>query len=191
MGGSQEGETEENKNDMKGLERVESESSRAFYAIITAAGILLEAKQKADESKFDEALALSRDSMRMASSAVLFRDGFVAADLGSSLAYLAKNYGDRIPVAEWKAVESLSKSSVVDRIGAIFGLSDRTQLEKNVNLAIESADKFIGAAGDVLGPVPEEILSDESAGGNSGEEPLNSSEEKNAPDAEDMVGEAA
>jgi len=187
---SQDGATGE-KVETNGLERVDTESSRAFYAIITAASILIEAKQKADESKFDEALELTRDSMRLASSAVLFRDGFVAVDLSSSIEYLTKNYKDQIPVEEWKSVETTFKSSIVDKIGAIFGLGNKAQLEKNVNLAIESADKFIGAAGEVLGPIPEELLRNESAEGNSEDEQPEDSEEKNSPSAEEAVGEAS
>jgi len=141
----------------RGLERVGAEVGQAQFALVTAAELLVEAKEKADDLKFGEALMLSRDAIRMASSAILFKDGLVAADFDSSYSYLTATYGDKIPIAEWKAVESLSRSSIVDRISAALGLGKKGP-ENNAKKAIESATRFIEAAGALVGPIPEEML---------------------------------
>lgn len=126
-----------------------ADGARAIYAISAAAELLQSAERKNAESSFEESIALSRDSMRMSSSAVLFLEGKVASDFESSIVYLQKRYDDIIPVAEWREVERLAKDNIHGRLSSLIG-GDRSMLEKDAAKALESAAKFFGATSAIV-----------------------------------------
>ena len=131
------------------MEEIEAEPERAAYAFEAATAMLASAMELAEQCSFDEAILSARDSMRMASSALLFKDGLVAGDLESICAYLKKKYGDELPVEEWRDVERLSKTSIVDRIADMLTRS-RGRLEQNANRSTESARRFLSASSTLL-----------------------------------------
>jgi hypothetical protein len=126
------------------MQEIEAEPERAAYALEVAASLLGSAKEMAEKSSFDEAIVSARDSMRMAGSALLFKDGLVSTDLDSSCQYLAEKYGSELPVDEWRRVEQLTRTSFIDKLADIFG-SSKNRLEKNADLAMEAAHKFLSA----------------------------------------------
>jgi hypothetical protein len=131
------------------MEEIEAEPERAVYAISVANELLLSAQKKASKSSFEEAIIESRDSMRIASSAILFRDGYIANDLESSCIYLKKKYGDVVPVDEWRFVESMVQSSPIDSLVSKLGFG-KTNREDQAKKAINAADRFISASGILL-----------------------------------------
>ena len=131
------------------MEKIEAEPERAIYALSLAADLLRIAQEKLAESVFEETLAFSRDSMRVAGSAVLFLDGVVASDLDSSCAHIRQRYGDSIPIEGWRRVESLAKSNIVDAIGDVFG-NRKSRVEKNAKEALDAAEKFFYATSTVV-----------------------------------------
>jgi len=134
------------------IQRVEAEIGRVMVALSAALEFLQSAQQKAAESSYDDAIILSRDSMRAASSAILFKDGLMAADLESSCSYLKRRYGDSVQVSEWREVEALAQPSVMDSLAGIFG-SRRGQREKDARRALECAARFVEATGTIIGEV--------------------------------------
>ena len=56
---------------MKQMERIDAEPERAVYALSVAADLLGNAREKAASMDFENAVAFSRDSMRLSSSAIL------------------------------------------------------------------------------------------------------------------------
>jgi len=131
------------------MEKIEAEPERAVYALSLAADLLRLAQEKMADSVFEEAVAFSRDSMRVAGSAVLFMDGLVASDLESSCAHIRKRHGDSIPVEEWRRVESLAKSNLVDAIGDVLG-KRKARIEKNAKDALDAAERFLNATSTVV-----------------------------------------
>lgn len=153
------------------LQRVEPEAGRGVYALSVAMDILESARQKAADSRFDDAIVLCRDSMRMASSALLFEDGVVAGDLEASCDYISRKYGDSVPTGEWKAVESMALTGPADRILAVFGRSGGTAGQK-AKAVLESAFRFIGAVSEIMRPAAQELakeMAEAAPGGEAGE----------------------
>lgn len=131
------------------MEEIEAEPERAAYALEVAAALLGTAMEMAEKSEYDEAIVSARDAMRMAGSALLFKDGLVSSDLGSSCSYLKKKYGDELPVSEWERVEALSKTSILDKLADFLG-SGKDRLEKDALQAMESAHRFLHASSILL-----------------------------------------
>ena len=130
------------------MHEIEAEPERAAYALEVAASLLGTAKEMADQSSVDDAITTARAAMRMASSALLFKDGLISSDFNSSCDYLQKKYGDELPVSQWKRVEQLTKTSIVDKLADIF--SSKGRLEKNANEAMDAAHKFLSASSILL-----------------------------------------
>jgi hypothetical protein len=139
-----------------GLQRVEPEAGRAIYALSVAAELYESAEQKVAESSFEDSIGLSRDCMRLASSALLFQDGYIATDLDSSCGYLKKRYGGALPVTEWVAVEGMASERPADRILGIFGRGKGIP-EQNAKKALESAKRFLDAASEIIRPLVQEL----------------------------------
>lgn len=131
------------------MEEIEAEPERAIYAISIAHDLLLSAQENASKSSFEEAIIESRDSMRIASSAILFRDGYIANDLESSCAYLKKKYGEVMPVDEWRLVEGMVRSGPIDQLVSKLGFG-KTNREDQAKKAINAADRFVSASGVIL-----------------------------------------
>jgi len=119
------------------------DTERAVHALSLAGEMLQSAESKSSESSYEEAIVLARDSMRLASSAVLFLDGKVASDLDTSCRYLSGKYGDVLNVDEWREVERMPGMELAQRLTSIFGGRDR--LRKDAEKALESAARFLGA----------------------------------------------
>jgi uncharacterized protein (UPF0332 family) len=130
------------------MEKIDAEPERATEALSVAAELLVSAKENADSTEFDEAFLAARDSMRIASSAILFRDGCVASDFESTYAYLKKEYGESIPLDEWKEVERISKSRA-SLLSGLFG-AGKKNIENDSKKALEAALKFLKASNEIV-----------------------------------------
>jgi hypothetical protein len=165
-----------------------SERTRAVYALSVAADLLASAESNNAESNFEESIALSRDSMRMASSAVIFLDGKVASDLESSCSYLKGKYDGIIPIDEWREVEAIARDSIPDRLGQLLG--GKRQLEKASSRALESAARFFGATSAIVGESAGEEAPEDESGAE--EESVHAQiEELPSEEPEDNYGEAS
>ncbi len=133
---------------MSFMEKIEAEPERAIEALSIATELLVSAKEKADTGLFNESLILSRDSMRIASSAILFHDGLVAGDFDSCYGYLKKEYGKSVPLDEWKEVEKIS-GSVESFLGRIFGRGNK-DIEKNAMISLDSAVRFLKISNEIV-----------------------------------------
>jgi hypothetical protein len=131
------------------MDEIGPEPERAIYALTIAAQLLEEAKDQAEESVFEQTIIKARDSMRIACSAILFKDGFIAPDLDSSCNYLRKKYGERIPINEWKHVEQIAKGNPIEKISSFLGFGKNTQQE-NAKKALEVAGKFLDASNSLI-----------------------------------------
>ncbi len=152
-----------------------SDTERAVQALSLAGEMLHSAELKNSESSYEEAIAFARDSMRLASSAVLFLDGKVAPDFDTSCRYLREKYGDMLHVDEWQEVEQLSKMGLAERIWGIFSAGKR--LQKDAEKALESAARFLGTVTAIVD--------------GSAQEGEAAEEEKPAAPKEELYGEAS
>jgi hypothetical protein len=87
------------------LSRNRPDIARAMYAIDLASELLDSAREKYGKEDFRGAFEDCRNAMRLASSAVLFRDGFVSDSLEATASYLLQRYPGIFPVEEWYRME--------------------------------------------------------------------------------------
>lgn len=124
----------------------------AMLAMQTASDLLTSASQRFAGGDYAAAFADARDAMRMASSAVLLRDGYIASTLEASLAYLESRYSGMLPLEAWKDAESalVQESTATGRLAALLGRNKRTDRESTKN-ALAAAGSFLSSARDIIG----------------------------------------
>ncbi len=127
------------------MEKIPAEPERAMYALSVAAGLLASAREKADSSEYGESVRMCRDSMRVASSAVLFRDGLVSGDFESSYSYLKKKYGGKIDADKWKEVESLAGNA-----RSLLGFLSAGRKKRDAEKALDDAVDFLRASDSIV-----------------------------------------
>ncbi|VVC04084.1 Uncharacterised protein [Candidatus Bilamarchaeum dharawalense] len=92
------------------MKKPKPDLSRASFALDVAMYMLDTAKDKFNEKNYVAAFEESRNSVRMASSAILFRDGRVFKTLNQTMDYLDRTYST-FPIKEWKHLESIDLAS--------------------------------------------------------------------------------
>lgn len=117
----------------------------AIYALSTASMLIEDAKDKYDRGNFVGTITSSRDAMRMASSALLFNDGYIAPTFEATVFYLSKKYPKRFPLEEWKAAES---PSISGRLSSLLGSA--LSMQEEASKALNSAEKFVAEARQLL-----------------------------------------
>lgn len=131
------------------MEEIGQEPERALYALSVAMEMLQFAEKKVSDSSFEDAIFHSRDSMRLASSAILFRDGLVAPDLESSCTYLKEKYGDALPLDEWREVEAIARTGPIEQITGFLGIG-KSRIADNAQKALDAAVRFVKASSALL-----------------------------------------
>ncbi len=77
----------------------------AVHAMSFAADMLEAAKERLSAGDLQGALDNSRDAIRIASSAVLFRDGYITDDFDKTIRYFSRRYDSMFPLRDWERVE--------------------------------------------------------------------------------------
>jgi len=77
----------------------------AVLALDLASNMLDQAKEKFERGDFAGSMEDSRNAVRVATSAILFKDGFVSDSFESTLNHLLKNYPGAFPLEEWRKLE--------------------------------------------------------------------------------------
>jgi hypothetical protein len=125
----------------------------ALIALNAASDLLESAREKLLHDDLPGALESSRDAIRMATSALLFRDGYVAASLEATADYLSKKYPGIFPLGEWDIVEVAASGRItlykflLSAMGKLKK-SDRQEADR----AVETAETFIQTARMELEP---------------------------------------
>ena len=98
------------------------------------------------------ALENSRDCMRLVSSAILFRDGYVTNDFDKTVRYLSKRYDSIFPLRDWERAEMtyLGSGGLYNMIMAAMGKPKKTDREL-VGEALKAAERFFETARRELG----------------------------------------
>lgn len=94
------------KGDILETARSAPDSARAILAVRLASDVLDAARQRYELKDFEGALESSRDSVRLSSSALLFRDGYISDTLDGTLDYLSHRYPGVFPLEGWRRMES-------------------------------------------------------------------------------------
>ncbi len=119
----------------------------ASHAAYLAESVLELAKEAFASGDYHLALAHTKDAIRLASSAVLIRDGYITDDFDKTVVYLSKRYGPAFPIRGWEKVEMtyLGGGGLYNAILRAMGKPVRSDREL-VGEAIAVAETFITTA---------------------------------------------
>ncbi|MFN7991242.1 MAG: hypothetical protein U0R44_03730 [Candidatus Micrarchaeia archaeon] len=124
--------------------RVAPDLASAIYALDLASDTLRDAKEKFTSHDLQGALDGSRDAIRIASSALMFRDGYVTADFDRTVRFLRSKYDDQLPLRAWERVEMayLGEGGLYNMLLVALG-KERKSDDDLVSEALSVAETFI------------------------------------------------
>jgi len=79
----------------------------AYVAMDVAAEMLNSAIEKYHNKTYEEAFIDSRNSVRVAASAILLKDGCIASTFDSTIRYLEPRYSNILPLDSWSDLEAI------------------------------------------------------------------------------------
>jgi len=125
----------------------EPDLAGAVFAIDLALRMLERAREQFARKNYLAALEESRNSIRMASSAIMLRNGHMAGNLDAAIAYLSRYYPGRFPLHGWQKTEAMAasrKGGLYGMLAAVVGSATR-DLEGEAVGAIGTAESFLDA----------------------------------------------
>lgn len=125
----------------------------AILATHIASEMLASAKEKYESMTYSDSFSDSRNAMRIAASAVLLRDGYVASTFEASYEYLSYHYKDRLSLASWYSMERTlwaDGQGLICRLLQAVGLIKKMD-KKQAKEAITTADKFLHSVSKIVG----------------------------------------
>lgn len=120
----------------------------AMNALRLASGLLLIARESLANKDYPAALEQSRNAIRMASAAILFRDGHVSDSLDATASFLLRRYPGVFPIEEWLNLESLggeNSPGLYNMIMSAMGKIKKTG-EQEAREAVLVAESFATSA---------------------------------------------
>jgi hypothetical protein len=133
--------------------RAEPDRASAAFALATASELLVLANERLGRGDFRGSFEESRNAIRMASSAILFRDGYIADSLDSTLIYLLKHYPGILPLDDWQRLEQMpayDSPGLYNMLLAAMGKLKKTG-EQEAKEAVMVAGAFIESARAEMG----------------------------------------
>jgi uncharacterized protein (UPF0332 family) len=125
----------------------------AVMALDAAADLLASASDKLAREDYEGAFSDARNSMRLVSSALLLRDGYVAVTLEATTSYLEERYTGLVPVEPWREMETAfpgETAGIMGRLLSTLGKNKRIDLE-STEQALATARSFLRSARTILG----------------------------------------
>ncbi len=77
----------------------------AIQAVDAASQMLLFAKELLERGDYCGSLEQSRGSLRVAASALLYKDGVIAQTFEATAKHIEKQYPDQFPLEDWEKIE--------------------------------------------------------------------------------------
>ncbi len=137
--------------DVEDLVVVSPDPLAAMLAMQAASDVLSSASERFGQGDYEDAFAGARDSMRLVSSALLLRDGYVAATLDATLSYLQFRYEGMLPLEAWAEAErTLPAGPLAGALAALLGRNKRIGRE-GTERALAAAESFFASARSLLG----------------------------------------
>ena len=133
--------------DITELARKEPDRTRAVFAINAASHILDVARERFYCRDYRGAFQESKNAIRMASSALLFRDGYIASTLDATLMHMEENYLNQLPIEEWQSLESMITGVGPGLLNLIIRLTgkDKKTGRAEAGMALMVAERFLAS----------------------------------------------
>ena len=128
------------------LVRILPNRIKAIEAVNLASELLEQARIYFEEGNYEECMNRSRDAVRVASSALLFGDGFVASTFEDTLEYIKTRYPAKFPINDWMRLENVS---IID--GIKYLLLSREKKKEEARYALTTAERVVGAVIEIFG----------------------------------------
>ena len=127
-----------------GVVKVNPEPYKAMQAIETAKELLGHAEEILEEGDYETAYGNALNSMRMASSALMFMDGQIAQTLEMATEYIRSKYS-RIPVDDWRAAEDKDplKKGFVQWLLETLGIRKKEDYKAVTAKVVSAAKVFV------------------------------------------------
>lgn len=131
---------------------IEPDLAGAVLAVGMASEMLNRARECFANKDYSAALGEARDSMRLASSALMLRNGHMAGSLDATLDYLSHYYPGKLPLMSWYKAET----AVVAKSGGLYNIM-AVMLGKAVRDPEQEASNAMNAASTFLEAVRMEM----------------------------------
>ena len=130
------------------LVKQEPDPARALFALKMASETLMAANELYSRKEYAGAFVNSRDAIRLVSSALMFRDGYISDTFDGAIAHMLERYPGLFPVAEWQQIESFPLESAPGLLNLILRLLGRLKKpgEQEANQALKAASSFVESA---------------------------------------------
>lgn len=135
------------------MEKINPDIAKAAFALELALNMLDVAKEKLDNGDDVAAFEEARNSIRVVSSAILFRDGCIIYDFEETSSYLCRTYPYIFNIREWKHIESIDLATGPGLYNVLLKLVRKIiNIEKHESKqAILLAWQFLDSAHAVIG----------------------------------------
>lgn len=132
--------------------KIEPDKTSALFALDLASEALLSARERFFRGEYRVSLEESRNAMRLASSALMFRDGYVGGSLDAAVFYISRRYPGMFPVEAWESVERIPVEDTPGLYNMVLSALGRLRKagEKEARDAIVIAEMFLESAKQVL-----------------------------------------
>ncbi len=140
-----------------GAIRMTPEPSRAVFAVETATNFLETARTELERGLYEDAYEDAKNAIRMAVTAMMYNDGYVAKTIESAFEYIEKKHGKPELVREWRRIEinAPSNRGIIEKIVQFFGFKKSEELKEEVIKTLSVAEIFVeSATALVLSGVP-------------------------------------
>jgi hypothetical protein len=128
--------------------RTQPDMASALFALELASGMLDSARERFARQDYNGAFEESRNAVRMASSAILFRDGYVSDNLESTVSYLLQRYPGAFPVEGWQGLEDIPLEDTPGLFNMVLSAVGRLKKagEQEASEALALAAAFVESA---------------------------------------------
>lgn len=139
---------------ISGVVKVKPEPSKAMFAIEAAADLVESARIGIRQNNFEQAYEDSKNAIRMASSAIMYNDGYIANSLDGAYDYMEKVQGKKELVEDWRNIEikSPENTGFFDRILDFLRLKKKSYVntEESARKALSVAEVFVQSARTIV-----------------------------------------
>lgn len=119
-----------------------------MFALRMASETLEAANDLYSRKDYNEAFERSRDAIRLVSSALMFRDGYLSDTLEGSTTYLLERYPGMFPVDAWERIERFQTDHGTGILAFIFRILGKVNKAgaQEAKDALKAAASFVESA---------------------------------------------
>jgi len=127
--------------------RKNPDTTGARFAANAALDLLAMARERLDNRDYVEAFRGSKDAIRMASSALLLNDGYVASTFEATLRCIEERHSGQLPIDEWQYLENMLTGEGPGLLNLIVRLAGKNMKtgKHEASQAIAIAERFVAS----------------------------------------------